>query len=503
MQIEIDDQDIDVKEIMQRVKSTLGKYNMNEDITNLKVNVENAVVDSNLLEQLMSQLTKLNRSWNISVEYSISSHRKGIGNFIVLGKKIVRKLLRWYIKPIMNDQAEYNANVTRSMNATWGIIQQQNELNSRLTQNMQTLTDEVAKLNAQNAQLSIDYHDLLKQVNLVQYNATENLENTNDNIRNIKDKLYNITDNVQDLLETRDETSRILHAQDLKLIGLEQDNTRELNISLSDQFTKLHNNIRISNERMRRIERNLRSKQINIEEYSSLKPVVKNEDLDFDYFLFEEYYRGSREEIMARQKQYLPYFSNSKNVLDLGCGRGEFTELLLEQGVLVTSVDLNDDMVAFCSERGYNIIQADAIEYMKSLEDHSVDGIFLGQVIEHLTSADLISLVKLAYSKLTPNSWLIAETPNPRSLSIFAQSFYMDLTHTKPVHPFTAQFIWESTGFHNIEVQYFSPNNPVLKIPELNITEINDDTMRQFNTALSHWNEILFGNQDYFIAGKK
>lgn len=55
-----------------------------------------------------------------------------------------------------------------------------------------------------------------------------------------------------------------------------------------------------------------------------------------DYFDFENYFRGSKDAIKENQKQYVPYFEGKKNVLDLGCGRGEFLELLKEHDIDAT-----------------------------------------------------------------------------------------------------------------------------------------------------------------------
>ncbi|MED0757685.1 class I SAM-dependent methyltransferase [Aneurinibacillus thermoaerophilus] len=235
----------------------------------------------------------------------------------------------------------------------------------------------------------------------------------------------------------------------------------------------------------------------------SLEEKIKETDTEFDYYLFEEYYRGSREEIINRQKKYLKYFSEGQYVLDLGCGRGEFTELLLSKGIKVTCVDIDEDMVAYCKDRGFPIVKSDLFSYLNSVPDRSVDGIFLGQVIEHLTTEQFISLVNISYRKLKPMGYFIAETPNPRSLSIFAQSFYMDPTHVKPVHPYTSKFVLESAGFFDVEIHYFSPNHESTQLPYLELEGVKSNSLDKFNQVLQVWNEIIFGNQDYYVVGRK
>ena len=53
---------------------------------------------------------------------------------------------------------------------------------------------------------------------------------------------------------------------------------------------------------------------------------------DIDYFDFENHFRGSIDSIKKAQKAYIPYFRDKKNVVDIGCGRGEFLSLMQDNG---------------------------------------------------------------------------------------------------------------------------------------------------------------------------
>ena len=168
---------------------------------------------------------------------------------------------------------------------------------------------------------------------------------------------------------------------------------------------------------------------------TTLLPPEKT-DNTMNYFLFEEKYRGSTDDIKQRQTVYLKYFKNCHNVLDIGCGRGEFLSLLKDNGITSKGIDINEEMVLYCKKSDLNVQKADVFTYLQSLEDKSLDGIFLGQVIEHLQPAELIALIKLSYDKLQYGSHFIAETINPSCLTAH-QWFYMDLSHVKLIHPQT------------------------------------------------------------------
>src|SRR5579872_3781080 len=97
---------------------------------------------------------------------------------------------------------------------------------------------------------------------------------------------------------------------------------------------------------------------------------------DYRYVGFEDQFRGSVEEIAARLAEYVPVFAGASDVLDVGCGRGEFLALLKAAGVFEHGVDLNAEIVATARERGLDAVHADALAHLESLPDSSLGGFF-------------------------------------------------------------------------------------------------------------------------------
>ncbi|CAG0995542.1 MAG: class I SAM-dependent methyltransferase [Candidatus Methanoperedens sp.] len=226
-----------------------------------------------------------------------------------------------------------------------------------------------------------------------------------------------------------------------------------------------------------------------------------------NYFLFEEKFRGSFEDIKNRQLVFLDYFKNCQNVLDIGCGRGEFLSLLKGNNIGAKGIDINEDMVIYCIKNSLDVQKADALFYLKSLEDKSLDGVFSSQVIEHLQPVELINLIKLCYDKMKYGTYLIAETVNPLCVSVLTASFYIDLSHVRPVHPETIKFLMESIGFREIEFKFLSPFPDYAKLERLTITEnmsIDERTSLEIlNQNIDKLNSLLYGYQDYAVIGKK
>jgi O-antigen chain-terminating methyltransferase len=161
-------------------------------------------------------------------------------------------------------------------------------------------------------------------------------------------------------------------------------------------------------------------------------------------------------EIKRRQSQYVDVFLGREHVIDLGCGRGEFLDVLADQGVRATGVDMSEDMADFCRDRGHQVELADAFEYLDRLSDESVDGIFAAQLIEHFRPEQVFELVNLCGRKLKPNGIFLVETVNPHCPAAMSL-FYLDPTHIRPVPPEMLEFALEQGCFHIESLRFSAP----------------------------------------------
>ena len=225
--------------------------------------------------------------------------------------------------------------------------------------------------------------------------------------------------------------------------------------------------------------------------------------IEFDYPHFENLYRGSDKEVRERQAEYLPLFEGQAPVLDVACGRGEFLALLREKGIEARGVDLDPDMVARCGEQQLDITRADAFEYLESLPDDSLGGIFSAQFIEHLPPPGYVRLVRLAHQKLRAGGVCVLETQNPECLATLSQSFFLDPTHAQPIPSGQLRFFMEEAGFTRITIRHVSPVQPLL--PDLPLWPESDASpaAKAWNREARRFNEKYFGYQDYALIGFK
>ena len=120
-------------------------------------------------------------------------------------------------------------------------------------------------------------------------------------------------------------------------------------------------------------------------------------------------------------------------------------------------VELDPVSVGLCRDRGLEVHQVDALEFLRGLPDEYLSGVFSAQVVEHLEPAYLVDLVNTLRGKLKPGGALALETINPASLYAMNNAFYLDPSHVRPVHPQTLKFIVDQAGYYPVEVVFRSP----------------------------------------------
>jgi 2-polyprenyl-3-methyl-5-hydroxy-6-metoxy-1,4-benzoquinol methylase len=404
---------------------------------------------------------------------SVNPRPGGLVNSIVQGwKRFLARVLDWHVR----EQVEFNRNIVSCIDSTLEAMADINRAMSQLAGRMETteqVTEELKDIRNHWAEWRAEWERKLQQ-NEIQL------------LRSVADLQGAYQHRVDMLDASTREAMRMQHTAFRAEVG---EKTAELQKAMWVDLER----IRLEYERLIYSElRTVRQRaMLGGAGDSARQPATTAQGpapLSFDYGRFAERFRGTEEYVKASQAFYGPYFSGKRNVLDLGCGRGEFLELMRELGVPARGIDLSDESVAICRHKNLDAANADLFEHLESLPEQSLDGIFCSQVVEHIPAERLPELVRLAASRLERNGAIAIETPNPECLAIFATHFYLDPTHQRPVpHPLLA-FYLEEFGVGNIEVRRLSP--AVESMPSL--ASLPEDFRAAF-----------FGGLDYAILGKK
>ena len=295
-----------------------------------------------------------------------------------------------------------------------------------------------------------------------------------------------VTETLQAQQEQCSRTERTLADADIRIVELERIGLRlKTNLGLQERRLTM-----FLEEARKRLPDPLSQEQLQI------MAEEERHALDALYVSFEDQFRGSREDIKERLRVYLPTLKQAQlgtdemPVLDVGCGRGEWLELLKEQSLRAQGIDVNRILVEECQRQGLEVIERDVIVYLRTLPDASLGAVTGFHIIEHLPFEVLVKLMDETVRVLKPGGVAIFETPNPENVLVGSYTFYLDPTHRNPLPSAVVKFMAEARGLCRVEVM------PLHALEAYRMEEAGLEITKRFN-------EYFYGPQDYAIIGWK
>jgi O-antigen chain-terminating methyltransferase len=517
--------DLDLDQLMENIRLKVHESRKAEAAASTSTGEQGELTED------QRDLKELHRAYDLD-NVSLDPNRKVLGSTWLMAARAVRGLLA----PIIRRQSEYNAANTRlttklktrldQLRPEFAEFRSATEL--ALTgnfENFKTRIEELARRFARtygedlamHSQALRDLSDRLVTLEQQQRAAMEQrerlelLERRQTEMRQELDRFgldlhsERLQHQEQQLRELFEQNQRLeaLNAQCSEMAAL-LEQARTAQSEIEERVRSQSEELKLAHERVLRSERRLRrflsAGPDNTGGASNGTSVpVPPAAAEFDYAGFEDRLRDSR---MVKEKQriYVEYFAGNAPVIDAGCGKGEFLELMREAGIEARGIDLDLDMVLLCKEKGLEAHRGDILEYLAEQPEGSIGGIFSAQVIEHLSPQQLGTLISLAWHKLKPGGIVVLETLNPESLFVHYKWFWMDPSHVLLVHPQTLQFLLES-GFAELSCHLGSPPAGIIAIPPL--SQGSGAQLDEFNRATDYLNKLIYGDQEYFVVARK
>lgn len=219
--------------------------------------------------------------------------------------------------------------------------------------------------------------------------------------------------------------------------------------------------------------------------------------MDATHLTLQGQFCGTREDIKERVRIYLPMLKShgigtpEMPLLDVGCGRGEWLEILRQEGVCARGVDANRVMIEECRTRNLPAVESDAIAYLKSLEAESLGSVTGFYIIEHLPFPHLMELLDETVRVLKPGGMAVFETPNPGNVLVSIQKFHYDESPRQPLPSPLMRSLAEERGLCRVEILELRPSPDTVCVPE------------HGGAVAERFNQLFYGPQDYAIIGWK
>src|SRR5438874_1855074 len=93
---------------------------------------------------------------------------------------------------------------------------------------------------------------------------------------------------------------------------------------------------------------------------------------------------GMKDVVAAQHAFTAAHATTAGTAIDVGCGRGEWLELMRDAGIRAVGVDENALVVDQCTELGLDAVHGDAISYLAHVPEQTAAAITAFHVIEHL-----------------------------------------------------------------------------------------------------------------------
>jgi SAM-dependent methyltransferase len=348
------------------------------------------------------------------------------------------------------------------------VFQRQSEFNSTLVQLLNGYLDETARLHARLAQLASA---------LVQY-----------------------LQHVLPVMDARDRVASALATTRAELV-LESFDRRQ------ESLARRLEGLLALRDRVEAVSEEVRAMQGALAAAGPPAPAVASAAVraaeDAHYVAFENRFRGEREDLRERLAGYVDLFAGLSPVVDLGCGRGEFLELLRERGLAGRGVELNARAAAAARERGLDVVESDLVEFLRGQPAGSLGGVFAAQVVEHLAPAVLQEMLREAHRALRPGGALVLETVNPRSVTGFLEVYLRDLTHRTALHPDTLGFLAAAQGFTDVRIEPRSPVSAADRLQAIPAEGLPPRAAEVLNENAARLNALLYGPQEYVLLARR
>jgi 2-polyprenyl-3-methyl-5-hydroxy-6-metoxy-1,4-benzoquinol methylase len=330
---------MDKKKLNRLIKFYRRRLAEEEDFYNKKLTELDLAANEVINEKTPESIAQLKKSLNTI--YKTSDGLMGSTKLPLFLRRFIHKILHFVLGPYFKNQNDFNAQTVHLINEC------------------------LSQLNAHKIKEAKAY-DALVQFNqrIIALMDVKELNAAHKNFKMLLEMQNQIMDEINRLKETL-------------MIAYEGVDRR----LLSFMAQQLNTRQRLDTMKLDKEEETAASEKIRI---GLEMPDREMSELNALYLAFENRYRGSEELIKKRLMKYLSVIDSHEKILDIGCGRGEFLELIKEKDLTGYGIDLNSEMIKRCREKKLDVLEEDIFQHLSKVPEESLGAVVCTHVIEHI-----------------------------------------------------------------------------------------------------------------------
>lgn len=166
---------------------------------------------------------------------------------------------------------------------------------------------------------------------------------------------------------------------------------------------------------------------------------------------FEDENRGTREEVMEGLRVYVQVFRQAGlgtpdlPIFDLAAHRGEWLELLQQQGFCARGIESSLVCLEAGAHRRLPIAQGEPLSALRAMPEKILGGVTGFHVIDHLDLGSVIKILDETVRVLKPRGLLLLASANPENLLVASGRYGLSGV-ARLLAPTTLQFLFEQRG---------------------------------------------------------
>ena len=197
------------------------------------------------------------------------------------------------------------------------------------------------------------------------------------------------------------------------------------------------------------------------------------------------------------------YQLKGKKIIEIGCGRGEYLDLMNKTGALSFGLEHRKESVEECREKGLTVMHGFLDNLEKQIDNSPFDAFYMCNVLEHFDEPNKV--LQVVAFNLKDSGIGIVEVPNT-DLLLEASCFYkFTLEHLLNFTQETLEFTLRLNGFEVISCKPIRGGSPlsaiVRKRKKLDISEFDKNQKQLYLTINEFITQFEIGEVAIWGAG--